>query len=132
MGRVIAIVVLFSSLVLVAAFTGGIASHFVERRMRRRAKMPDHELKNHIVICNWNDKGIPIIEEVHADIVREKRPVVIISDDVDAAALPAKEDMPQFEDVYLVKGDPAKGAVYIPAWYNVSEPLNPIDRRNRQ
>ena len=34
--------------------------------------MPSYELKDHIVICNWNDKGLPIIRELHAEIVKHK------------------------------------------------------------
>ena len=73
--------------------------------------MPKHELENHIVICNWNDKGIPVIRELHASIVQDRRPIVVISASSEAADLPDEEDLPEFEDVYLVKGDPANEIV---------------------
>ena len=110
-GRVIAIGVLALSAGVVAIMTGAIASFLVERRMGSRWKMPSVKLTDHIVVCNWNDKGIPIIRELHADVVKRKHPVVIVSDNVEASALPEHDDSPQFEDVYFVKGDPANETI---------------------
>ena len=107
-GRTVVTAVLIVSVGLVALLTGSVASFLVERRLGRRRRMPTHDLKNHIVICNWNDKAVPIIVELHADIVRDKRPIVIVSASTDAADVPEEDDMPQFQDVYLIKGDPAK------------------------
>lgn len=108
LGRAAVTVVLILSLGLVAVLTGSIASFLVERRLGSKRRMPAYDLKDHIVICNWNDKGIPIVLELHAEIVHDPRPIVVISDLPEAAELPDADDMPQFEDVYLVKGDPAK------------------------
>jgi len=107
-GRIAATLILLLGVGVVAVFTGSVASILVENRLGRRRRMPGYDLKNHIVICNWNDKGIPIIRELHAPIVKDKRPVVVISESVDAADLPDEDDLPEFRDVYLVKGDPAK------------------------
>ena len=107
-GKASAAVVLLLSLGLVAVLTGSVASFLVERRLGSRRRMPAHDLKEHIVVCNWNDKGIPIVLELHAEIVHDPRPVVVVSESPRAAELPDAADMPQFEDVYLVKGDPAK------------------------
>jgi voltage-gated potassium channel len=106
-GQGIAILILVSSILLVAMFTGSFASFLVERRLHRGKKMPNHDISGHIVICNWNDKGIPIIGELHDQIVRDKRCVVVVSDNELAAELPDKRDAPEFDGVYLVKGDPA-------------------------
>jgi len=106
-GKVAVTVVLVLSLGVVAVFTGSIASFLVERRLGRGRRMPGYELKDHFVICNWNDKGIPIIRQLHAPIVADKRPIVIISQDDRAGDLPDQDDAPEFEDVYVVKGDPA-------------------------
>jgi len=106
-GQVIAILILVSSIILVAMFTGSFASFLVDRRLHRGKKMPNHDVSGHIVICNWNDKGIPIIQELHDQIVHDKRCVVVISENDLAVELPDKRDAPQFDGVYLVKGDPA-------------------------
>ncbi len=107
LGKIAVTVVLVLSLGMVAVLTGTIASFLVERRLGRRRKMPSYDLKGHIVICNWNNKGIPIIRELHAAIVKDRRPIVILSESADAGQLPEDGDLPEFQDVYLVKGDPA-------------------------
>ena len=111
LGQLAVTVVLILSLGLVAVLTGSIASFLVERRIGSKRRMPAYDLKDHIVICNWNEKGVGIITELHAAIVHDRRPIVVVSDQADAADLPDEDDMPQFRDVYLVKGDPAKEVI---------------------
>jgi len=111
LGRIGVTVVLILSLGLVAIFTGTIASFMVEQRIGSKMKMPGYQLKDHVLICNWNDKGIPIISELHAAIVKDKRPIVIISESTDAGDLPDDDDLVEFRDVYLVKGDPANEVI---------------------
>ncbi len=110
-GRVVVALVLILSVGVVATFTGTIASFLVESRLGSRRRMPKYNLNNHIVICNWNDKAIPIIRELHASILKDRRPIVIVSEQTGAGDLPEKEDDPAFEDVFLVKGDPANEIV---------------------
>jgi voltage-gated potassium channel len=107
-GKGVVTVMLILGLGTVAVITGAIASILVERKIGRRKLMPSYELKKHIVICNWNDKGLSIIKELHADIVRQKRPIVIVSERLEDVDLPDKEDLPELEDVYLIKGDPTQ------------------------
>jgi voltage-gated potassium channel len=108
LGRGIVAVVLVLGVGIVAVFTGNIASILVERRIGRRRLMPTYELKDHIIICNWNDKGLPIVQQLHASIVRLKRPIVIVAERLQEVDLPDKEDLPELEDVYLIKGDPTQ------------------------
>jgi voltage-gated potassium channel len=107
-GRGIVAVMLVLGVGIVAVFTGTIASVLVERRIGRRRLMPSYELKDHIIICNWNEKGLPIVKQLHAAIVRMKRPIVIVAERLEEVDLPGKEDMPELEDVYLIKGDPTQ------------------------
>lgn len=107
-GRGVVTVMLILGVGTVAVITGAIASILVERKIGRRRLMPSYELKEHIVICNWNGKGVSIIKELHAPIVRQKRPIVILSERIEDVDLPDKEDLPEFEDVYLIKGDPTQ------------------------
>lgn len=105
-GKIIVASILVASLGIVGIFTATLASMLIEHRIGGKRKMPKYELKEHIVICNWNDKGVPLIKEVHAKIVKHKRPVVIISEQEDSIEFPEHEDAPKFEDIYIVKGDP--------------------------
>ena len=110
-GKIAVTIVLVMSLGVVAVFTGTIASFIVESRLGEERRMPNHDLQRHIVICNWNDKSVPIVRELHAEIVRDRRPVVVVSDQEGAAELPEEDEAQEFEDVYLIKGDPAKEAI---------------------
>lgn len=105
-GRVIVTLILVMSLGIVGIFTATLASMLVEHRIGGKRKMPKYELKNHIVICNWNNKGLPLVKEVHAKIVKHKRPIIIITENEDAVELPEDKDEPVFEDIYIIKGDP--------------------------
>lgn len=110
-GRIVVALVLVLSVGVVATFTGTIASFLVESRLGSRRRMPKYNLNNHIVICNWNPKAVPIIRELHASILKDKRPIVVVSEHAEAGDLPEREDDPAFEDVFLVKGDPANEIV---------------------
>ncbi len=110
-GQIIVTIVLAISVGIVAVFTGMIASFLVESRIGSRRRMPKYNLSDHIVICNWNSKAIPIIRELHEEIIKNKRSIVVVSEQADAAELPEQEDDPAFEDVFLVKGDPANEIV---------------------
>lgn len=106
-GQVVVTVVLAISVGIVAIFTGMIASFLVESRIGSRRRMPKYNLSDHLIICNWNEKAVPIIRELHAEIIKDKRAIVVVSEQADAAELPEQEDDAAFEDVFLVKGDPA-------------------------
>jgi voltage-gated potassium channel len=111
LGRITATVLLVLSAGVVAILTGEIASFLVERRLGSKRKMPDDKLRDHIVICNWNRKGLPMVRELHAKVVRVRRPIVVVCDKVDDVDIPEADDSPEFEGVYLVKGDPTREAV---------------------
>jgi voltage-gated potassium channel len=106
-GKVIVAVILIISLGIVGIFTATLASLIIEHRIGGKRKMPNYELKDHIVVCNWNDKGEPLIKEVHAKIVKDKRPIVIISEQGESIQFPEHEDAPEYEDIYVINGDPA-------------------------
>ena len=48
---------------------------------------------------------------VDSDIVTDKRPVVIVHDTPDEVVLPEKQDEGAFNNVYIVKGDPANEVI---------------------
>jgi voltage-gated potassium channel len=95
------------SLGIVGIFTATLASLIIEHRIGGKRKMPKYDLKDHIVICNWNDKGLALVKEVHAKIIKHKRPIVIISEHGDTIQFPEHVDAPEFEDIYVINGDPS-------------------------
>lgn len=109
-GRAVVIGVVISGVALAGLFTASVASILIERALRRRI-VSNLEMTDHLVLCHWAPRGLEWIRDVHSAIVTQKRPVVIIHDDTDAVELPDKVDDPAFNDVYIVKGDPANEVV---------------------
>jgi voltage-gated potassium channel len=109
-GRIIAMALLVLGVGLAGLFTASVASLLIERYLRRR-DVSTFEMTDHLVLCNWAPRGLEWIREVHAKIITEKRPVVIIHDETDEIELPDKQDEAAFSDVYIVKGDPTSEVV---------------------
>jgi voltage-gated potassium channel len=109
-GRILTIVVIVSGVALVGLFTASVASFLIERSLRSR-EVSSLEMSEHLVLCNWAPRGLEWVREVHSSIVGDKRPVVIIHDNPDEVELPDKLDDPAFNDVYIVKGDPANEVI---------------------
>jgi len=109
-GRVVGVSIIVSGVALVGLFTATVASILIERALRSR-ELSTLEMSGHLVLCNWSSHGLEWIREVHSDIVKDKRPVVIIHDAVEDIVLPDKQDDPAFTDVYIVRGDPANEVI---------------------
>ena len=77
-----------------------------------RRKAANGVLQDHIVICNWNDLGEEIVHQLHASVVRNKRAIVIITDqpeDIPRAEFKGEDD--PFHDVFVIPGDPARDKI---------------------
>ncbi len=109
-GRLVVAAVLVIGVALASLFTASVASILVERSLRSR-EMSNLEMSDHLVLCNWSPRALEWIREVHSGIVTDKRPVVIVHDTPDEVALPDKQDEAAFNDVYIVKGDPANEVI---------------------
>jgi voltage-gated potassium channel len=110
LGRLISMVLLGLGVGLAGLFTGSVASVLVAQNLRRR-DVSNFEMEDHLVLCNWSERGLPWIREVHSKIIQDKRPVVIIHDSPETIDLPDKQDDAAFNDVYIVKGDPSNEVI---------------------
>jgi voltage-gated potassium channel len=109
-GRLVMGLVIVAGVALAALFTASVASILIDRALRSR-QVTSLEMSDHLVLCNWAPRGLEWIREVHSNIVAEKRPVVIIHDNPDEVELPDKQDDAAFNDVFIVKGDPANEVI---------------------
>jgi voltage-gated potassium channel len=110
-GRVLAMVLVIVGVALMGFFTATVASVLVERYLERR-HVTEFEMDDHLILCNWDSRGLDWIREVHSRTFQQrKRPVVIIHDQPELIDLPDKQDEAAFNDVYIVKGDPANEVV---------------------
>jgi len=110
LGRLVVSAVLVVGVALAGLFTASVASILIERSLRRR-EVSNLEMSDHLVLCHWSPRGLDWVREVHSGIVTDKRPIVIIHDTPDDVVLPDKQDDPAFNDVYIVKGDPANEVI---------------------
>ena len=81
-GRLVVSAVLVVGVALAGLFTASVASILIERALRSR-EVPNLEMSDHLVLCNWSPRALDWIREVHSDIVIDKRPVVIVHDTPD-------------------------------------------------
>lgn len=58
-------------------------------------------LSGHVIICGWGEKAFRIVRELHAPVIEDRKPVLLIADQT--GTLP---DEPAFEDVHALTGDP--------------------------
>ncbi len=109
-GRLIVSGVLIVGVALAGLFTASVASILIERSLRSR-EVTNLEMSDHLVLCNWSPRALDFIREVHSGIVNDTRPVVIVHDNPDEVVLPDTQDEAAFNDVYIVKGDPANDVI---------------------
>ena len=100
-GKVISIISLLIGVAIVATFIGKIASVFVH--FKGVVKMPAN-LGEHIVICNWNDRGDRIVREIHSSLAEPETEIVVIAtQDIDEEELRANVE---YEKVFFIRSDP--------------------------
>jgi TRAP transporter TAXI family solute receptor len=102
-GKAISILIFIIGVSVFGIISGRFAAFFVENALKKEKTMPKN-LKGHIAICNWNDRGDTIIKELYsADPLVE---ITILTDaDIrnEAELLKNKE----YLNVHLARGDPA-------------------------
>jgi hypothetical protein len=45
-----------------------------------REIMSSITVKGHVVICGWNERGYSIIQQLHQDVIKDKKPILIVSE----------------------------------------------------
>jgi voltage-gated potassium channel len=100
-GRIISVVLFILGIGVVAAFIGKIASIFIDLKME--VKMPKG-LEDHIVICNWHDRGDRLVKELHSPLAAPEMDIIVITEkDINETEL---RQSPEYERVYFIKSDP--------------------------
>jgi TRAP transporter TAXI family solute receptor len=101
-GRVISILIF----VLSVFFFGAVAGRFAAVYLRREELKMPRDINNHIVICNWNERGKRVVAEIRHPEGRPDTDLVI----VDNKAVDEKElmNMPAFHKVHFIHDDPIR------------------------
>ena len=54
-GRILAVIIMFSGIGLISVLTGSISSVFTTKKIMEGRGLENLKLKNHIIICGWNN-----------------------------------------------------------------------------
>lgn len=79
-GYAAAFAVLLSGIIFVTLLMGDAAAFLVKRALRTDKGARKIKAKDHILICNWNDHGRAIIDELLADEASRNLDLVIVAD----------------------------------------------------
>jgi len=74
-GRVFSILILLASIGMLGLIIGQFTSILLHGKVVRMPK----NIKNHIVICNWNEKGEKIVKELHSPLAVPETGIIVIS-----------------------------------------------------
>ncbi len=110
-GKVVIMLTVAGGVGLFSLFTAILSSGFIEYLERIRSGMIEFKtLKNHIVICGWNETGKYIIKEIKENPKLFRKHIVVITEE-EEGTIP--------KECFIKKGDPTKEDVLLSV--NVSE-----------
>jgi hypothetical protein len=102
-GRFFSILILMSSIGMLGMIIGQVTSILLQRR---DVKMPKN-ISKHIVICNWNEKGEKIIEEIHSPLAGPQIDIIVISNPRPGNEEELRNNFPkEFSNVEFREGHP--------------------------
>lgn len=102
-GYISSIAVMLSGIVFVTLLIGDSAAFLVEKKLKGGKGMKKLKLNNHIIICNWNEHGKTIVDQLLSEEIKEPRDIAIVAD---------LDDCPYDNvRVQFVKGNPTKNKV---------------------
>ena len=84
--------------VLFGAVVGKISSIFVTNALTVKNKMK--KFKNHIIICNWNENAVHVIEQLRGNEMSQDLDIIVISTD--------KVEVPDFDKLFFRQSDPTQ------------------------
>ncbi|MDA8424950.1 MAG: ion channel [Treponema sp.] len=103
-GRLVAILTILTSIVLTAMISGTVASIFVERRIREGKGLQELKLKNHFIVCGWNQNVEALLRDLEAD-EGGRRGAVVLVNWMEVEAFDATKARFPALDLRFVRGD---------------------------
>jgi len=74
-------------------------------KLRKDKKiMSSISVRGHVVICGWNERGYSIIQQLHQDVIKDKKPILIVSEEISDIVF-TDDDI--YNNVYIVNGAPS-------------------------
>jgi voltage-gated potassium channel len=100
LGRILQLLLLVFGTLVFGTIVGKTSSLFVTRALAQEKFMK--EFKNHVIICNWNDKASAIIHQIIKGNNGNAMDIVIVS----AGSMENSKNFSNRNDVYFINGDP--------------------------
>ncbi|MEM7583950.1 MAG: ion channel, partial [Acidobacteriota bacterium] len=79
-GRLIGITLMFFGIGVLSMFTATIAGFFVEIQLKRERGMDQVQLRDHYIICEWNQRAAAIYRELRSDQRSIETPIVLLAE----------------------------------------------------
>lgn len=100
-GRIVQLLLLIFGTFIFGAIVGKISSIFVTRALVQKIAMKS--FRDHIILCNWNDKAPAIVRQLLEANQKEPRDIVVIS----ASEVPNRDDFETENRVHFIQADPS-------------------------
>ena len=78
-GRLIAVLNMVVGVGILAAFSATLAGILIQIKLRENKGMSTHQIRNHIIICEWNSRAVGILEELRMDQNTQLQPIILIA-----------------------------------------------------
>ena len=79
-GRMVAVIVVISGLLLLSLVTATVASVFVEKKIREGKGLEPVKLEDHIVLCGWNNNAEDVIAGLLRSLPEKKIRLVLVNE----------------------------------------------------
>ena len=107
-GKIAALLLMISGVVISAILSGTVASIFVERRIREGKGLQDIRLKGHTIVCGWNRHGDRVLAGLEAE--APGIPVVLVNS-LEPERFDAIRTLHPNLDLRFVRGDHTQEAI---------------------
>ncbi|WOB43064.1 potassium transporter [Thermoleptolyngbya oregonensis NK1-22] len=104
LGQILQLLLLIFGTFVFGAIVGKISSFFVTRALSKEKAMKT--FKDHIILCNWNEKAPAIVHQLLEVGRNHRRDIVIIS----ASIVEERADLEEFSNIHFVQADPTHHA----------------------
>lgn len=103
-GRIFGIIIIIFGFIIFSTFTAYIASNFIDQKIKERKGLSKIKLKNHIVICGWNNSAKRILKYLveHAD---ESPATVALINELNEDIVSTIHNHYEQLDIRFIKGD---------------------------
>lgn len=103
-GRIIGIVFIFMGFIIFSTFTAFIASNFIDKKIKERKGLGKVKLKNHFLICGWNNSSRKIIDFLDKNQDRNL-PAIVLINELDESEMSAMRNHYSKLDIRFIRGD---------------------------